>query len=180
MSIESYRCPSQGRALEDFANGRGSPQVSRYVVSKATLDCLAALAMLAISWPLILTLMALVRLTSRGPALYKQVRLGLDGRPYQIFKLRTMSHDCERATGPQWAKARDPRATPLGRFLRATHLDELPQLWNVVRGEMSLVGPRPERPEFVRQLERRDPQLPGATTGPARHHGPGPGPASAR
>ena len=114
---------------------------------------MAALAMLALAWPLILALMALVRLTSRGPALYKQVRLGLDGRPYLILKLRTMYHDCERATGPQWAKARDPRATPLGRFLRATHLDELPQLWNVVRGEMSLVGPRPERPEFVRELE---------------------------
>jgi len=154
MSIESYRCPSPGRALNDYANSHASPQVSRYVVSKATLDGLAALAMLVISWPLILTLMALVRLTSRGPALYRQVRLGLDGRPYLILKLRTMFHDCERATGPQWAKACDPRATPLGRILRATHLDELPQLWNVVRGEMSLVGPRPERPEFVRQLER--------------------------
>ncbi len=154
MSIESYHCPSQGRALQDYARNRVSPQVSRSEVSKATLDGLAAVAMLAISWPLILTLMALVRLTSRGPALYKQVRLGLDGRPYLILKLRTMFHDCERATGPQWAKARDPRATPLGRILRATHLDELPQLWNVVRGEMSLVGPRPERPEFVRQLER--------------------------
>ena len=109
--------------------------------------------MLAVSWPLILSLMALVRLTSRGPSLYRQVRLGLDGRPYRILKLRTMYDDCERATGPQWAKARDPRATPLGRVLRATHLDELPQLWNVVRGEMSLVGPRPERPEFVRELE---------------------------
>jgi len=115
---------------------------------------MAAIAMLAISWPLILALMALVRLTSRGPALYKQVRLGLNGRPYLILKLRTMFHDCERSTGPQWAKARDPRATPLGRILRATHLDELPQLWNVVRGEMSLVGPRPERPEFVSELER--------------------------
>ena len=154
MSIESYRCPSPGRALNDYANSHASPQVSRYVVGKATLDGLAALAMLVISWPLILTLMALVRLTSRGPALYRQVRLGLDGRPYLILKLRTMYHDCERATGPQWAKACDPRATPLGRILRATHLDELPQLWNVVRGEMSLVGPRPERPEFVRQLER--------------------------
>ena len=154
MSIESYHRPARGRILEDYATCDGSPQVSRYVESKATVDCWAALAMLALSWPLILTLMALVRLTSRGPALYKQVRLGLDGRPYLILKLRTMFHDCERATGPQWAKARDPRATPLGRILRATHLDELPQLWNVVQGEMSLVGPRPERPEFVRQLER--------------------------
>ena len=154
MSIESYHCPSPSRVLQDYANNRISPQVSRYVGSKATVDSLAALALLAIAWPLILMLMALVRLTSRGPALYKQVRLGLDGRPYLILKLRTMFHDCERATGPQWAKARDPRATVLGRILRATHLDELPQLWNVVRGEMSLVGPRPERPEFVRQLER--------------------------
>jgi lipopolysaccharide/colanic/teichoic acid biosynthesis glycosyltransferase len=153
MSIESYRCPSQNRALQEYVDHHVSPQASRYVESKATLDCLAAFAMLALSWPLILALMALVRLTSRGPALYKQVRLGLDGRPYSILKLRTMYHDCERATGPQWAKARDPRATLLGRVLRATHLDELPQLWNVVRGEMSLVGPRPERPEFVRELE---------------------------
>jgi len=78
-----------------------------------------------------------------------------------ILKLRTMYHDCELETGPQWAKARDPRATPLGRFLRASHLDELPQLWNVVRGEMSLVGPRPERPEFVRDLERVIPNYRG-------------------
>ncbi len=154
MSIESYRCHTQGRALEDFSDSHDGPHLSRYVLSKSTVDGLASLAMLALSWPLILAMMALVRLTSRGPALYKQVRLGLDGRPYQILKLRTMYHDCERATGPQWARARDPRATPLGRFLRATHLDELPQLWNVVRGEMSLIGPRPERPEFVRQLER--------------------------
>ncbi len=154
MSTESYHRRSQGRSLEEFAENRDEPQVSRYVESKATVDRVAALVMLALSWPLILVLIALVRLTSRGPALYKQVRLGLDGRPYLILKLRTMYHDCERATGPQWARARDPRATPLGRILRATHLDELPQLWNVVRGEMSLVGPRPERPEFVRQLER--------------------------
>ncbi len=157
MSIQSYGYPSQGHSLEDFAERRESPPVSWYVLSKSTVDCLAASAMLALSWPLILTLMALIRLTSRGPALYKQVRLGLDGRPYSILKLRTMYHDCERATGPQWAKARDPRATPLGRILRSTHLDELPQLWNVVRGEMSLVGPRPERPEFVCELEREIP-----------------------
>jgi lipopolysaccharide/colanic/teichoic acid biosynthesis glycosyltransferase len=154
MSTQSYSCPPKRRALSDFAEVRDSPQVSWYVLSKSTVDCLAATALLALLWPLIVLLMALVRLTSRGPALYKQVRVGQGGRPYRIVKLRTMSQDCERSTGPQWAKARDPRATPLGRVLRATHLDELPQLWNVLRGEMSLIGPRPERPEFVGQLER--------------------------
>ena len=168
MALQSYSYSPQGRVLDDFAENRESSQVSWYILSKSTLDCLAASAMLAVSWPLILALMALVRLTSRGPALYRQVRLGLDGRPYRILKLRTMYDDCERATGPQWAKARDPRATPLGRVLRATHLDELPQLWNVVRGEMSLVGPRPERPEFVRELELEYPELPGASAGAVR------------
>jgi lipopolysaccharide/colanic/teichoic acid biosynthesis glycosyltransferase len=121
---------------------------------KALFDRSLALAILSVTWPLILALMALVRLTSHGPALYRQVRLGLHGQRYEILKLRSMAHDCERETGAQWAQARDPRATPLGHMVRATHLDELPQLWNVVRGEMSLIGPRPERPEFVRELER--------------------------
>src|SRR5206468_10815773 len=103
-------------------------------------------------------LMLLVRATSRGPAIFKQVRLGRGGRPYALYKIRSMAHDCERLTGPRWATAKDPRVTPLGRFLRRSHLDELPQLWNVIRGEMSLVGPRPERPEFVARLER---QVPG-------------------
>ena len=114
MSIQSYSYSAQGRALEDFAEQRDLPQVSWYVLSKSTVDCLAASVMLLVTWPLILGLMALVRLTSRGPALYRQVRLGRDGRPYSILKLRTMEHDCERATGPQWAKARDPRATRRG------------------------------------------------------------------
>jgi lipopolysaccharide/colanic/teichoic acid biosynthesis glycosyltransferase len=94
-----------------------------------------------------------VKLTSRGPALYAQRRLGKGGRPYVLYKLRTMTHDCEKKTGPRWSTPGDPRVTPLGRILRRTHLDELPQLWNILRGEMSLIGPRPERPEFVSALE---------------------------
>jgi lipopolysaccharide/colanic/teichoic acid biosynthesis glycosyltransferase len=134
-----------------------TPCASWYAACKAPAEVVAALLLLALTGPLILLLLALVRLTSRGPALYTQLRLGLGGRPYKIYKIRTMRHDCERLTGPQWSTVGDPRVTPLGRFLRRSHLDELPQLWNVVRGEMSLVGPRPERPEFVHQLERAIP-----------------------
>jgi len=80
--------------------------------------------------------------------------VGLGGRPSRIYKIRTMYHNCEKVSGARWATEGDPCITPVGRFLRRTHLDELPQLWNVLRGEMSLVGPRPERPEFLPQLEQ--------------------------
>src|SRR5206468_4326259 len=96
----------------------------------------------------------LVKLTSRGPAFYSQTRLGLRGKPFTIYKIRTMIHNCESRSGARWCMPGDPRITLVGRLLRKTHVDELPQLWNVLRGEMSLVGPRPERPEFVPQLER--------------------------
>ena len=102
--------------------------------------------------PLIALAMLLVKLTSRGPAIYRQERVGLRGRNFTIYKIRSMRADSERASGPCWASAADPRVTPIGRFLRKSHIDELPQLWNVLRGEMSLVGPRPERPVFVAEL----------------------------
>jgi lipopolysaccharide/colanic/teichoic acid biosynthesis glycosyltransferase len=133
--------------------GDSSPDAAWYPACKGLADSVVAGVLLVLAAPVILILMALVKLTSHGPAIYRQRRLGRGGRPYEILKLRSMVHDCERLTGPQWAKAGDPRVTPLGRFLRRSHLDELPQLWNVVRGEMSLVGPRPERPEFVAELE---------------------------
>jgi lipopolysaccharide/colanic/teichoic acid biosynthesis glycosyltransferase len=117
----------------------------------------AALALFVLTLPVVLVAALLVKLTSRGPAFYWQTRLGRNGRPYTICKLRTMVHDCEKASGPRWATAHDPRVTPLGRFLRRTHIDEFPQLWNVLKGDMSLVGPRPERPEFVPHLERSVP-----------------------
>lgn len=131
---------------------------SRYARFKAVAEVVAALALLAVAAPLLLLIMILVRLTSRGPALYSQVRLGRDGREYTIYKIRTMFHDCERVSGPRWSTRSDPRVTPLGSFLRISHLDELPQLWNVIRGEMSLIGPRPERPEFVRSLQHAIPE----------------------
>ncbi len=130
------------------------PPHTDYESVKAACDFAVAVVLLVVTAPLMLAIMALVRLTSRGPALYSQVRLGKGGRPFRIWKIRTMTHDCERGSGARWSLKGDPRVTPLGRILRATHLDELPQLWNILRGDMSLIGPRPERPEFVIQLEK--------------------------
>jgi lipopolysaccharide/colanic/teichoic acid biosynthesis glycosyltransferase len=121
----------------------------------------------------------LVRFTSRGPAFYTQTRVGRDGRLFTIFKIRTMIHNCESLTGPRWSIPGDPRITPIGQFLRRTHLDELPQLLNVLRGDMSLIGPRPERPEFTAKLERALPAYPErlrvrpGVTGLAQVHLPG-------
>jgi len=129
-----------------------------------------ALVLIALASPLLLFAALLVKLTSRGPVLYSQVRLGRDGRPFTLYKVRTMVHQCESLTGARWSIPGDPRITLIGRVLRRSHLDELPQLWNVIRGDMSLVGPRPERPEFVPQLEQAIPRyrdrllvLPGLT-----------------
>jgi lipopolysaccharide/colanic/teichoic acid biosynthesis glycosyltransferase len=104
--------------------------------------------------PLIILAAVVVKLTSRGPVFYSQTRTGKDGDPYSIYKIRTMTHNCESITGARWSLPGDSRITRVGRFLRSSHLDELPQLWNVLRGEMSLVGPRPERPEFVGRLQQ--------------------------
>lgn len=114
--------------------------------------------LLVVLSPIILLCMVIIKLTSRGPAIYMQRRVGLGGRIFTLYKLRTMVHNCEKETGPIWSCPGDPRVTWVGRFLRWSHLDELPQLLNIIRGEMSFVGPRPERPEFVQTLVER---LPG-------------------
>jgi lipopolysaccharide/colanic/teichoic acid biosynthesis glycosyltransferase len=125
-----------------------------YPLCKALGDRVLALVLLVPATPVILLAALLVKLTSRGPAFYTQTRLGRDARPFTIYKLRTMIHLAESLTGPRWSLPGDPRITRLGMFLRLTHLDELPQLLNVLRGDMSLIGPRPERPEFLPELER--------------------------
>jgi lipopolysaccharide/colanic/teichoic acid biosynthesis glycosyltransferase len=125
-----------------------------YGAVKSGLDFTLALLLLLGTAPLIALSILLVKLTSRGPGIYSQTRLGRYGRPFTLYKIRTMTHNCESLTGVQWSKPGDSRVTGLGRWLRRTHLDELPQLWNVLRGDMSLIGPRPERPEFVPQLEQ--------------------------
>jgi exopolysaccharide biosynthesis polyprenyl glycosylphosphotransferase len=98
-----------------------------------------------------------IRLESKGGVLYRQERHGLGGKPFQVIKFRSMRSDAEQAGRPQWATANDSRVTRVGRFIRQTRIDELPQLINVLRGDMSMVGPRPERPYFVEQLTREIP-----------------------
>jgi lipopolysaccharide/colanic/teichoic acid biosynthesis glycosyltransferase len=141
---------------EQMSDGRadsrsGPPAEPGY---KRAMDFTLSVAGMALLLPLVSILCLLIRLTSRGPIFHLQERVGLGGRRFQIFKLRTMVDQAERATGPVWASVDDPRVTPLGRLLRKSHLDELPQLLNVMLGQMSLVGPRPERPAFVEKFER--------------------------
>ena len=120
---------------------------------KRFLDVVLAATFITLLFPVAGLIALTLVLERRGPILYRQERLGRNRRPFEILKFRTMGVDAERDSGPVWASAHDPRVTPVGRFLRASHLDELPQLWNVLRGEMSLVGPRPERSHFVAQFE---------------------------
>jgi sugar transferase (PEP-CTERM system associated) len=123
---------------------------------KRALDILAALGILAVTWPFLLAAALAVKLQDGGPVLYRQDRVTLGGRVFRIAKLRTMLVDAEKA-GARWAAEGDPRVTAIGRFLRRTRLDELPQLFNVLRGDMALVGPRPERPEFIAELSAQLP-----------------------
>ena len=118
---------------------------------------IAAVALLGLSIPFTI-IAALIKATSAGSVFYRQERMGLDGRPFSVYKFRSMLEDAERDTGPVWTRKDDPRRTPVGRVLRRFSLDELPQLWNVLRGDMSLVGPRPERPFFVEQFKHHVPQ----------------------
>lgn len=130
------------------------PPATWYPAAKNAADFALALVLTVVALPVMAACALAVKLSSRGPAFYTQTRLGLGGRHFTIYKLRTMIHNCESLTGPRWCVPGDPRVTRVGWFLRVTHLDELPQLLNVLRGEMSLVGPRPERPEFLPELER--------------------------
>jgi sugar transferase (PEP-CTERM system associated) len=125
--------------------------------SKRISDIVLALVGLLLAAPVMAVVALVVRYTSPGPVIYRQVRVGKDGRLITIFKFRSMRVDAEAGTGAVWAVTKDPRVTPVGRFLRRSRLDEIPQLLNVLRGDMSFVGPRPERPEFVAELTKQIP-----------------------
>lgn len=144
---------------------------------KRALDLICTVPAVILLSPVFLFLALLVRLSSPGPVFFRQERVGRDNRTFPVLKFRTMRQDAEAATGPVWARKNDPRRTTIGTFLRKTSLDELPQLFNVLRGEMSLVGPRPERPHFVEQFKRTIPhyldrhRVKAGLTGWAQMHG---------
>jgi sugar transferase (PEP-CTERM system associated) len=125
-----------------------------HLAYKRAASILVSIAGLILTLPLLPFILLAIRLTSSGPVLYRQRRVGRDGVEFNCYKFRSMCADAEADTGPTWALDNDPRITPVGKFLRLSRLDEIPQLWNVLRGDMSLVGPRPERPEFVRAFGR--------------------------
>lgn len=132
----------------------------QYRRAKPWVDRLGAGVLLVVLSPVLAASAVLIKLTSRGPVLYRQERVGLNGRLFTLLKLRTMHEGAEEESGPVWAVGDydDPRVTPVGRLLRRVHIDEVPQLINVLNGEMSLIGPRPERPHFVSQLREEIPE----------------------
>jgi lipopolysaccharide/colanic/teichoic acid biosynthesis glycosyltransferase len=141
-----------------FLQHRAGVSASHYLRWKLPLERALGALLLLMSLPILGALVLLVRATSAGPGIYRQPRVGKGGRVFSVYKIRTMRQDAEKDTGPVWSsQGRDPRVTGLGRWLRALHLDELPQLFNVACGDMALIGPRPERPEFVEVLQRHIP-----------------------
>jgi len=136
------------------------PQPSRAAAkTKRLLDIIGAMVGIIFASPLLLFIAIAVKLTSKGPVLYHQTRVGYNDKVFRVAKFRTMRVDAEKGTGAIWAKEQkdgvDPRVTPVGNFLRKAHIDELPQLWLILIGKMSIVGPRPERPEFIQQLKEQ-------------------------
>jgi exopolysaccharide biosynthesis polyprenyl glycosylphosphotransferase len=149
-------------SVEDFdglpvINLRESPLVGWAGIRKRVFDVLASSLALLLTAPAMALIALAIRLTGGRPVIYTQERMGLDGHVFPMLKFRTMIPDAERETGPVWSQRADPRETRVGSWLRRTSLDELPQLWNVLRGDMSLVGPRPERPVFIEQFRREVP-----------------------
>src|SRR3990167_6722037 len=128
------------------------------IVVKRTFDIIFSVAAIIITAPIIALISILIKIISHGPVFYKQERMGLDGKKFITYKFRTMMVNAEENTGPVWAKENDERKTTIGTFLRRTNLDELPQFFNVLKGDMSIVGPRPERPVFVEQFKKSIPQ----------------------
>ncbi len=138
-----------------FSDGFVKSRTSR--ITKRVVGFLISIVMLALLWPLLLIVALAIKLDSRGPVLFKQERVGENGEPFTLYKFRSMRADAEKETGPVWAEENDPRITRVGKIIRRLRIDEFPQLWNVLKGDMSFVGPRPERSFFVEQLKKKIP-----------------------
>jgi exopolysaccharide biosynthesis polyprenyl glycosylphosphotransferase len=156
---------------------REGPLMGWAAVQKRVFDLIVSSACVMATSPFLLMIAAAVFFTSGRPIFYSQKRMGLDGKVFDMLKFRTMETGAESFSGPVWTEEKDPRRTALGSFLRRTSLDELPQLWNVLRGDMSLVGPRPERPFFIEQFRGEIPgymlrhKIKAGVTGWAQVHG---------
>ncbi|MFA7595861.1 MAG: TIGR03013 family XrtA/PEP-CTERM system glycosyltransferase [Novosphingobium sp.] len=137
---------------DGFSSGRMMSSISKRIF-----DVVASSLLLLVTWPIIALFALLVKLDSKGSAFFRQTRVGLYGESFDVIKLRSMRSDAEKAGEAKWAQKNDPRVTRIGRFIRKVRIDELPQAWTVLKGEMSFVGPRPERPEFVTDLEDKLP-----------------------
>jgi lipopolysaccharide/colanic/teichoic acid biosynthesis glycosyltransferase len=178
-AVTGYETPLVRPRYRDWSSGAtryGASSSSEWI--RRWVNFVLALVALVITLPVMLLIALLIRLTSRGPVLYTQVRVGLDrregatglqnrrrqrdlgGQPFTIYKFRTMRVDAEHHSGAVWAQQRDPRVTPIGRLLRQYRLDELPQLLNVLKGEMNIVGPRPERPTIFAELREHIAEYP--------------------
>ncbi len=149
-------CTKELRPAQLIFSGEMGPRRGSVVLQSIYSPALALVGTV-LALPVMLAAAIAVKLTSSGPVLFRQTRVGLDGEVFTLYKFRSMNADAEARTGAVWAKKDDPRVTGIGRWLRKLRIDELPQLWNVLRGEMSIVGPRPERPEFVKVLAEKIP-----------------------
>jgi lipopolysaccharide/colanic/teichoic acid biosynthesis glycosyltransferase len=153
IELRSQRVIAERRIAAATIEELVTPRRGLYPALKVALDVASAGVLLVLLSPIMLLAALAVKLTSRGPVFYRQERLGRDGRVFRVWKFRTMVDNAEAGTGPVWSTNGDPRITPVGKILRDTHIDEFPQLFNVLDGSMSLVGPRPERPQIAEELE---------------------------
>lgn len=144
----------------DFLNHIGKPFYDYRLGLKRFYDIIFSFIFLICSIPFIIVFGILIKATSKGPIFYKQIRAGYMGKPFCMIKLRSMKNNAEAKTGPMWTQENDPRITRVGHFIRDTHIDELPQFWNVLKGDMSIVGPRPERLYFTEKFYHNNPKFP--------------------
>lgn len=178
MQMEKVNSKAQiAGTTYEYLDHIGEPIPMKKMVWKRFWDIIFGLIGLIIIIPFIFVFGIIIKLTSKGPIFFKQERVGYMGKNFDVIKLRSMRNDAEAKTGAVWAQKNDPRVTAVGRFMRKTRIDELPQFWNVLKGDMSMIGPRPERPELTEKFYKQWPEFPQrlriipGLTGYAQIHG---------
>ncbi|MEK1444994.1 exopolysaccharide biosynthesis polyprenyl glycosylphosphotransferase [Limosilactobacillus fermentum] len=161
MQMEKVNSKAQiAGTTYEYLDHIGEPIPMKRMVWKRFWDIIFGLIGLIISIPFIFIFGIIIKLTSKGPIFFKQERVGYMGKNFDVIKLRSMRNDAEAKTGAVWAQKNDQRVTAVGRFMRKTRIDELPQFWNVLKGDMSMIGPRPERPELTEKFYKQWPEFP--------------------